>query len=465
MDDQRGELGKHSFELPDFLRIPNNSEKTLDGTNQSTSPPPPPPPPSITSRHNTGSLKVRGENRSALRKTLSSPTAGGDLMSELSDKLRRRSTSENSSIPEGHDVEDEDTSPRSNSSSSSISPWEPRNDRYRRINTVRPKTTDGAVFTVEAVTPVRLDRPLSSSNVMSHSESMPDTLQSRTRSTLPLTVNSARGFPASMSNITAKIIDENKGVYQVHKYNSKQRSLSSSSAPDYSTNLPYLYEAPLIEGREKPRPSIKRRQSDGLTGKGNLSPFHIPHINSRKTEIFVPAAPGIKTYRKMSSEVKARPRPITDSAELMAGLEEDSKIPPIVPPPPPCDLLPNRLSPSSSDNTSPLPYPPSPEAEQFRELEIADFPPPTPLSNIKGAKNICTTPNDDFNKTLTPGTCERTFVEEPYLEGTPYGSHRNSKNINRKSGHNDESWTSKQIPEKLDPYVTYESDDMRITFV
>ena len=227
MDDQRGELGKHSFELPDFLRLPQTVPTSM--TENETSPPPPPPPPppvGSPSRYTTGSLKVKGETRRVVRKTLSTPANGqADLMTELADRLRRRSTSDTLAIPEGHESEGSVDSggKRSESCSSkerSTSPWEPRSEHHRRINIVRPKTcTDGAVFTVEAVTPVRLDSPLSHSRVpISHSESMPDTLQTRTRSTQPLTVNSIRGLPSSTSNVNR--IDEQtepeKNVRVVH---------------------------------------------------------------------------------------------------------------------------------------------------------------------------------------------------------------------------------------------------------
>lgn len=484
MDDQRGELGKHSFDLPEFLRIPQTTESApCNETKDSPVPPPPPLPPVSSPRHTTGSLKLRGETRPVIRKTQSTPAnCQGDLMNELADKLRRRSISEVSSIPESE--ESGSVTRRSDSSSSSTSPWEPRGERYRRINTVRTKSyTDGAVFTVEAVTPVRLDRPMSPTGVtMSHSESMPDALQSRTYSTQSLTVNSIRGLPSSTGNINNRINeddDSEKNVRVVqsvsaHKYNTsrtKQRTLSSSSEPDYSRNRPYVYEVTSKEGRPKSQPVIKRRQSDGIpTSKSNLSPFHLPQINSRKTEVFVPSTPGIKPYRIISSESKPRPKPITDSNEVQSGLDD---IPPIVPPPPPCDLPlppPASTSPRSDTNsTSPLPLPPSPVPDHIGELDIADFPPPTPLSKGgKGAYTPLTTPMGD--RTLTPGTNERTFVAESADDGTPYGPHTDRRN-NYKPGRrvNEDSWSSSskrnEIPLKLDPYVTYESDDMRITFV
>ncbi|KAK3710769.1 hypothetical protein QZH41_016752, partial [Actinostola sp. cb2023] len=501
MDDQRGELGKHSFVLPDFLRLPQAAPPIEIETSPPPPPPPPPPPVVSPSRYSTGSLKLKGETRPVVKKALSTPSSTHeqvDLMSELVDKLRRRSVSGTSTIPECHESEDSGSLKRSASSSSnerSHSPWEHRGEQYRRINIVRPRTcTDGAVFTVEAVTPVRLDsRPLSlSRHPISLSESMPDTLQTRTHSTQPLTVNSIRGLPTSTGNINNSIDeqdepDKNVRVVQavsVHKYNTysaKQRTLSSSSAPDYTRNVPYVYEATPHEERRTSKTSIKRRQSDGIatntatSTKGNLSPFHFPQLNTRKTEVFVPSTPGIKPYRIISSESKPRrPKPITDSVELMQGLVEDSHIiadqPPAVTTPPTTSP---RIPTSSVRNiTSPLPLPPSPVPDHVQDLDIANFPPPSPL--CEGVSTPLATPNLDLsiNKTITPGTNEKTFVAEPTNEGTPYGPHKESRRDNQKLGSRlfDEPRTSssrkpgKEIPQ-LDPYVTYESDDMRITFV
>ena len=83
------------------------------------------------------------------------------------------------------------------------------------------------------------------------------------------------------------------------------------------------------------------------------------------------------------------------------------------------------------------------------------------------------------NKTMTPpSTNERTLTEESPLEnGTPYTGHRPSldtaaKRLVRNTGSvprstDPEKRRSRQESEipKLDPYVTYENEDLRITFV
>ena len=87
----------------------------------------------------------------------------------------------------------------------------------------------------------------------------------------------------------------------------------------------------------------------------------------------------------------------------------------------------------------------------------------------------------NVNKTMTPpSTNERTLTEESPLEnGTPYTGHRpsmdtaakrlvhNTGSVPKIRSTDPEKRRSRQDSEipKLDPYVTYENEDLRITFV
>ena len=494
MDDQRGELEKESFELPDFLRLPTENRETIDEDDSLPTPPPPPPPPpppvkQVHPHQKAESLKLRREERPVIRKTLSTPAGmqgQADLMEELAEKLRRRSMSEAPSIPENHD--NETRKEESPTRSQSYSPWE-RQEHYRRINVVRPRAvTDGAVFKVEAVTPVRLDGTTSLSHVrqqklrVTHSESMPDTLPTRTSTALPIAVT-IRGLHTSTGNIQGGV-DGHKQVQKYHTYSSKQRTVSSSSAPDYSSNLPYMYEANLPTGKTPPR--VRHISDTDGTSKGNTSPFHFPQVNARKAEVYIPSSSAIcaKPYRVVSSgaDTKPRPKPITHSEELMAGLDDDrnaladneSILQPVTSTP--CIeglIVASRVeglpSPDRNSN-SPLPLPPSPIPDQMDELEVADFPPPTPL--CEAAESSAVTPDQRINKTITPSTNDRTFVSERTNQGTPLAapkgfrddvSHKPSSKLLEDSLDSSRK-PAKDIP-KLDPYVTYETDDLRITFV
>jgi hypothetical protein len=144
---------------------------------------------------------------------------------------------------------------------------------------------------------------------------------------------------------------------------------------------------------------------------------------------------------------------------------------------------------SNRNTNSPLPLPPSPLPDHVDDMDVADFPPPTPLCNLDSSGKSphldrggveqhlpAVTPSLDLsiNKTITPSTNDRTFVAEPTNEGTPYGvpkefrrdnvSQRLSSRLHDDSLDSSSRKSGKEIP-KLDPYVTYENEDLRITFV
>ena len=216
--------------------------------------------------------------------------------------------------------------------------------------------------------------------------------------------------------------------------------------------------------------------------RGVLSAYELPQPSLHTTVVTMPSQPPQAPLRNpqtvLSNQGKRpRPRPITNPAAVIASLDAGNT---------PVHSLPGTVSPLSDGSLSPLPPAPTPlTPETLSHLEMANFPPPTP--NLKETTDAerrtlrASTDHSQFpdpsldrspNKTLTPSAHERTIVVESDEEGAHVTSRKHSlrqfphESSSQVSGSSELSQAvHDQQEQEMDPYVTYEHQDLRITFV
>ncbi|XP_048584435.1 regulator of G-protein signaling 12 isoform X2 [Nematostella vectensis] len=484
LDDQRGSLNRDAFELPDFLRLPNKGE-------------------GISSAEADEGVASHNPSRPVVRKTISSPavmaTDQRQFLNELTSRLTNRSEQNPPTITENEDQVDAQHSTASPRNTSNYSPWERRRvSEHSRIHVVRPRdVTDGKLFRVEAVTPVRFksDGRFSYRGFMSpqliHSESDPNIVPPYDHHQ-PLTVNSIRGLYTSTGNIRMSTEEGRERTVVPSKFHSHNKYRNRNfSAPSFGTSRtdPYVYESSsdgVQSISEKYRSSGKIRDISSIARETrSRGPYYLPEVEVDQAEVHVPSGTS-KTprYRPTLPDRKPRPRPITDQSSVIAGLERDrarSESESSTGDPP----MPNALSPTpsglSSTTGSPLPQFPSPP-DDSADLGVADFPPPTPLISgrstgekaqhrrVTSLQADSLTPELSINKTITPTSGnDRTLTSDTPDDATPVASKKHSINdvttrLNSRLHEGERGELGKSMS-KLDPYVTYETDDLRITFV
>ena len=435
MDDQRGEL-KGRLELPDFLKLP---DKNLQVTSQAA-------------RSSEAAPAMNPGQRPVVRKSMSSPVNEQmDFMNELAAKLARRtgtSGKEHPRIEQSAKKQD-------------------KQEDNRAGQLVRPRSsTDLAV--------------LDSSNAESERRAMPRSPRSQ-----PVTVNSLRGMHAYGSAFRQRSGDlsndvrtartgGNTKLHGMQKYTS--RSSQHLNSREVTRAAPAVYD--VKPGWSQPETSVRQPIKSNPAHRGMITAYSLPEVNTHKVEVHIPreGKPKVPFRKPAQQDRRPRPRPITDPEGIIAGLESSLSSP-----------GPHQTALSSEVRvTSPLPPAPSPPSACLADLEIANFSPPTPLSVNSSpcvspqahSVNSVRTPSPDpnVNKTLTPASNDRTFVGETVEHGTPWVPNRGSvskrvispgsaglKERLRESEKRRSKEEKEVVP--LDPYVTYEDQDLRVTFV
>ena len=317
--------------------------------------------------------------------------------------------------------------------------------------------------TLTDVTVCQVDTSLTDSGVMS-----------RSAPTQPVTVNSLRGMHAGAFRQRAGDLTVDMRVaraarsHGMQKYSKSSQTLSSREAPRAS---PAVYDVRAARGQQQE--AARQPMKSNPAHRGMLCAYSLPEVNSHHVEVHVPGEgkPKVPFRKPAQTEARPRPRPITDPEHIIARLERSSSSP---------DPMPRVTSPIS------LPPPPSPPSDTLAELDIANFSPPAPLSPATSPRPLSApemspptlsvsdlrTPSphsNTVNKTLTPPSNERTFVGDVPEYGTPWPPHRGGVRTRIAGSGSDSTDNRRSVEDKdlvtMDPYVTYEDKDLRVTFV
>lgn len=604
MDDQRGEL-KGNLELPDFLKIPANSKPVQVDENFKVPCTPPPP---------QGFRTVdRNVTKPVLKKTQSTPVSPPpvkmDLMQELAAKLSKRNEpTKNSSSPkdkvERHDEQNEmlldynfnsRTQPQQEQTSQAVVKAEEKQKRG-----ARPRScTDTTLYTMETAHGMRVEtgyRPHPVANAEPRKNVTHVHPSMRPQASQPVTVNSLRGMhyatnPRRNTADHAMYYRPNNVVsgkpHTVARITSKSNQNMRDTTPAIYDVKPGSNQAGL-RNKGNDDHSVKHSAAPvNIPGRRLVSAYSLPEVSAQRAEVHIPSAGGPPPVPQRTVSYKdrrPRPKPITDSEELLAELDNTvshsnasssdivespprQPLSPLPPPPTPpsgsmYDLQIADFSPPPSICESPekTPHPPHPpeyrDSSSFSQTSVSHTAPsstsPPSITNSRNAANysgpvayvnmppgkdvqkqrtgdkrttnyskvpitphvritnanapnstnsshrpksedrVDTSPQvhtpgtatptfSNLNKTVTPpSTNERTLVEEsPSENATPYTGNKpsmdstakrlihNTGSMPRTRNTDQEKRKTRQDSEmpKLDPYVTYEKEDLRITFV